>query len=1804
MARRAAALFLLYALFSSTPPASASTPPTLDSTRLTSATGASQAILHVTDIGRYSVSAQSATGASFEIVDRMAGRVASASPSAGVSGSTGRRSRVDVYLEPGEYLLRVTHSPAETVTLEARAFDTTNAAGGTAPVLADGQSDRGDMGDLQLRQYWVTVDPAHPWLRLEAWGRSLQDLAVWKDGSWDTGLRPQSSTRELEAGKPLTVLELNARPEPGTYLVTCAGGARAAWAKESGQQPFWITRGARFLGEMGRMSATIPAQGTTSFLVSGTVGVVEMQVRNAQVYRLLVNGAGEGQGRYAGARQAGIDQKSTSFRCRVSGRTGAESSWVTVEGPPGETVDLTWLTPSDGGVLRPFTESGTYLAGVISSMEGDNSVDATGLIIQANHQRGKDPLETKALQAVELSADKPLRRQVNCLGELSFILQPQRGTYAVVEKDRTAATASYAFQLLDDALLSAGTGPQQVSGGGRVTLTDKLYLVTISPVKAGILDFAIVPTNLVGGARTGGVFAAPAPAPLPDIGWPSASVIQNSSSATYLILPPRRDVTLGLVVRKLPADLSQPLPVRVGPGGTVTIPVTLPRDAMLASTIAGVSAASFSVDGAPWSADGVYTAGTHTLAIRNAAPVSQWHVISAVEPAAPEQAPPPQATGASAVQALPALTEGAPAWRGFDRQQTASWLLTVPSPGSYRLRTRGRLAMGLAVRTPLRGAFAQAAENVDGRNAEVISYLRQGSYLVQATSRGATTGRAGLVLERLPVVAAGAVRDGDVLRATVPQGQVLQADVLVETAGDYALECLGLGRAFPWRLEDAAGWPIGDPVRQGTMAERMNAGTYHYLSLAMREQARRVLWFRAADHAVALDPNARRLPLTLNQPVQKTWNESDGRAPDVFTLSLPAEVQASLSLSAGMRFRLVDSGGTVPYQGIGGKALAVSLHAGDWRLEVTSLLEDNQKRYDVALSTLDLLPGTPQPVSASPQDLPVSVGAAGTVEIWSYGGAELDASLTDESGRLVASGQTIADDWNFRVLAQVAPGRYVLHVSSPLALAAAPAPAPRASRPAPRVQPAQPSGDEEGAAAESGDQESAPGDEDSGTAQPDEGDASDNGAAYADDSESGGDTEEPAAPAPAVVPAQSIGGVSVVRLVVRQEQALPAASGSVDTVVDLGQEIAVVPFTSAGRGVYRLGGASTTAASAAVYRDGRLLAAGPTPLRIPLAESSRYTLRFWTSSSTRASVRIRADLEGSTDASAAGSLDVATTALRIAFPAGTSYQLESDAAGLWYSPGPDQPFQPLEEAAVSSASAGWAVRADGAPIGACRLSLLTLADGRTDAALVGSAEASFQVTVPGRSVALVRTENPGRAVGLSAGAASVPVSAAGFDWNGARTDARGSALGLRDGTFRGRLWDTAAGGDDRRIRVSMRVLPVESESALGKARELTVSGNAAAVLTLAAGQPAVEVSLDRGMVAFGWNNAPAGLVDAATDPVTGTLSPAGGSVVIMNLRSTTGLCTAREAPAIIAPQVSESSGWETGRAAGDLSLEVSAGRSASRLYVFGAAGSALLYSRDDGKIYAGQEAATDLGTVQWFPAQRGRLVLQDASGPVRAWIASPDQVLAAFVARDSRARQAALAPEGGALQPSAQAWALTLDTDAAVLLRADGDGVLAAFNAAGTCVDAAASPGSRSLVTMLPRGTSTIYTRPFADSGSAAGMVSARVLTPRTLDAEGEGPQALVGARDAVLYRFTVAERGRVGCGIRTLGDTVSASLLDARFNALATGRLFLRTLERGTYYLLVQAGEQAQRVAPVVYGLRGNAARIPDDVMSSFQGE
>jgi hypothetical protein len=1700
----------------------------LDAARVTSATGSAETILHIPVVGRYSLTAESPTGASLELVDRMRGTNASAQPESAGTDSSGRMSRIDTFLEPGDYKVRVAHARGETVRLRVQRFESGNTGkeGSAVPLLPNGSTSSGELHDLELFSYWIVVDAGSTPLLVEARGRSLRDMVLWKDGVWDTGVHPMASTLEREPGKPVTVLEMNAQLEPGAYLLSCAGGPRAQWAQESDASPFSITRGASFLGELGRMSVTLPVQETASFIVSGSVSTFEMQARNANSYRLIVSRFSPGRSRYESARQTGITSKSASLRCSVNGATGASTSWVTVQGPAGQTVDLAWLggTESRGGsAQQPFRGSADYLTSILSSMEGDDSIDATGMILQVGNKGGKTTLETLAMQTVTVSPDQPLHRTVNCMGPLSFILQPQkRGTYSVAEKDPNAASALYSFRLLDDQFISSGVQPIQVKGGGRLELLEKLYYVTISPVKAGVLEFAIVPSNLLGRPKTGDVFSSPAPAPRNDIFWPSTTIVQSSALQTYLILGQRSGVAQGLTVRQLPAELEQVIPLRVDPGLTISFSFVTKNDVLLSSTNAAFTPANALIDTIPWRPDRIIPRGVHTCSITNRSSQPQWHVVTGAPPDASINAPLPVVADPETL--FPSLSEGSIAWKSFERLQTVSYLLKVKEPASYRISTAGRLAMGILIRTPLTLSLLAASENVDGRNADLTAYLRPGTYMVQVATHGSSMGRAGVLLQRVPVVQAGSIRDGETLRSSVPGGQPLQTDVVVDQEGDYSLECLGLSRSFPYRLEDEDGWPIGAPIRNGSLSEHLAAGKYHYISLADREKTRRIIALRAVGGPPAPDSGAKRVSLALNQTYRRTWSEQEGRPPDVFTFTLASEIQATFSLSTGMLYRITDAGGAPLSDGVGGKSLPLRLHAGDWRIELTSLQEDNQKQYQISLTTEDLFVGAVRRLSQTPGVLPVTIGAAGTVEIWSYGGNELDAVLADESGRIVAQSETIANDWNFRILSGVQPGRYQLRYTSPL-----------------------------------------------------------------------------------FASAQRLGSESTVRMIAREERAVAAVTGSLSTRVDLAQEIAVVPFTSGEGGVYRVTGQSPTPVSVAIVREGKVLASGMSPLLFPFARDGRYTLRFWRMSEKRAAVTLLAGLERALDAASDGALDVGATALHLVFPAGTSFRVESDGGQLLYATASDHAFTPLGDAAVSTADgSGWVVRPDGAALGACRITSLSLTDAAAVGVMVGDAEGGFLVRVPTRTMALVSTENAGKPVGLSV----APQSAGrqeGFDWRGALVGPRVSLIGLREGVYRGRLWATGSGDRaSRRVIVSTSLFPIVTEAVLGKEdRTFSVPPLSAVSLSLAGGQSAVEVSMERGMAAIAWSNGPAGAVDAPDSPRTGVLDAPGGSIVVVNRTKVPGMCSLRAAAPAASIELTEGTGFES-VVAGDkpLTFVTRSVRAPSHLYLWGAYGRVRFVSQEDGRISEGETVDTGLGSVLAFPAQKGRLEVEATSGPLKAWIAAPDLARSVFAARDSFARQSALSPEGGILQPTQQAWTFALEVDSIVSLRADGDGVMGVFDRSGACVKATAGTGGRSILAMIPRGSYTLLTRPFANTTSVGGLVTLRPLMTVPLATDGEGAPVLIGPHDQVLYRFMVSAAGKVGCGIRAQSETLAATLFDARFTPIDTGRIFIRDLAPGPYYLLVSSNGETQRYAPVVFGLEGDQTQIPDSVLKSYRGE
>jgi hypothetical protein len=1408
-------------------------------------------------------------------------------------------------------------------------------------------------------------------------------------------------------------------------------------------------------------------------------------------------------------------------------------------------------------VLQTGVESTASLFTLLSSADGEESIDTTALRLRRTQTTDGFSFSLEDRQTLAVGPQETLHRRINLLSPLTFLLEVKAaGSYGIFEKTGSAA-AGYIFQLFDDWMADNRTAAHvDAKAGGSIQLQAKIYVVTLTPTAAtpdkpgaGILDFAIVPAGITDSASV--LDAAPA-SPENALFWPRLDPADKADGQSLIAIARRGSVVLGGSTRALPLNLLQPALVKVSPGAVAEVDFGNDAPIRIFSTNPAFSPRTARIDGTPWAAESDIPAGTHRLSVSNTTVAEQWYMIGAVASASLAVFTTPRPAPLESL--FPTFTEGSPIWRDFGSLELASFLLSVKEPASYRIATAGRLAMSVAIRTPLKTSLFSVSQNADGRNAVITSYLRPGSYLVQVRTQGASRGRAGILLQRQDAVNAGTLTEGAVLRTSVPSGALLRADVKISAEEDYRLECLGLGRSFSYRFEDADGWPIGPTTGSGALVTHLAPGTYHYISSADQVATRRLLGLQLAPSAArtVYDPKAKLLAIEPNRTYSKTWVESAGRPEDVYTLPLPARIRLQFRVTDGMLYRVLDSSGAEVFSGTGGELGVADLGPGTLRISVKSEEVDNLKDYKILVETSDLYEGAVRALTNPPLAVPVSIAKAGTVELWSYGTTEAEAFLRDSSGNTVARSEVIRDDWNFRIVAKLQPGRYTLQLIAP------------------------------GAAVPAFVAPSAPG----------------TGTKVTFDRIA---TVNPPGPGTPIIQLSSRAGIN-----------LGASSGSLETSREIASEVLSTAFTPKTAGVFRFDAVSDVPVSASVSRNGRTIATGVCPVFLPLAAGTAYDVQFWHSGTGSRKIVLRIVQDRVTDVTVGAtevSVDARDGVVRVASALAAGFTILPEAPdGILYSPGVNEAFTAVTTESVGTVSGqGWVVRRDGSSVGRLVFSPLVLGKGDARAFRVGAVPQSYAVTVPRKTVAIMRTENAGRYVGISAAPAAA-FKAGLFDWRGTAVTTLTSAVGLREGSFRGLVWDAAVFtgvAPEGRAGVSASLYPVATEKALGLGQRVqaSVAPGTSLSFTLASTRQSVKVSLEAGMAAFVWTaGRPGGFLDARAQALTGELPAVDGSIVVVNQSAREGICVveASVSPAQVA--ITDAAPFEAVLAGPRaMSFSVTADKSA-RLYLWGADAAARFLREDDGRIYTGEASTTDFGQAISFPAGRGVLEVTAAS-PLRIWSAKPAGVAAGFVGRTTPAKTTALGAGGAVLGQAPDAWTFTLAKDGIVSLSAETGGITAVYNKAGALVSAAAGERSRTLLASLRSGAYTVFTRPLK-GGTQSGTIRLQVLAPETLAADGEGPTVLIGPREKKLYRFEVKVEGKVGAGIRTDRDDLVATLLDGGFRRLDSGSIFIRSLAPGVYYLLVESPDSTVRFSPLVYGLAGSRTATPDDVIRTYRQE
>jgi hypothetical protein len=248
---------------------------TLSSSELPAA-GEQKTLLTVDRFGRYSLRVENAQGSSVELVDRMAG-------SLGKAGEAGRESgRLDLFLDRGQYQVRVESAEKGTgkVKVTARSF-LERRAGAPVPRLVETRLVQESLDDLEQVSYWLEIG-ARRGVRLEAAGRNLADLRLWRDGSWLEGVEPQCKQIQPVVGQPLQRCRLAAVLEPGLYLLMAYGGAAQSWAAGADDHPFYLRWGEPKLPDSGRRRYVISPFGEDHFRLPDNVNFFLLELPEAR----------------------------------------------------------------------------------------------------------------------------------------------------------------------------------------------------------------------------------------------------------------------------------------------------------------------------------------------------------------------------------------------------------------------------------------------------------------------------------------------------------------------------------------------------------------------------------------------------------------------------------------------------------------------------------------------------------------------------------------------------------------------------------------------------------------------------------------------------------------------------------------------------------------------------------------------------------------------------------------------------------------------------------------------------------------------------------------------------------------------------------------------------------------------------------------------------------------------------------------------------------------------------------------------------------------------------------------------------------------------------------------------------------------------------------------------------------------------------------------------------------------------------------------------------------------------------------
>ncbi|ARM92533.1 hypothetical protein RHEC894_PE00510 (plasmid) [Rhizobium sp. CIAT894] len=991
----------------------------------------SSTLLTVEAPGHIAIRTQSASGAALQLVDMIAGP-GDRMGAAGVSDG-----RIDALLDKGTYKIRVfgAKGAAGYVQLTAQAYQELEqpdaALTSATPIHAD-------LGDLQQRSYWIDI-PESGRVDIEAVGRSLQDLRLWRNGTDIADLSPKMSIFELKPGLPMTRARLRGTVEPGRYLVTAYGGQKLVWTNSDAAEPFHIRTGTQLSLAGGIAENVIGPFGSIRFEAPADLDTFRLELPQSAPAVLRAGRTSQAETAF---QSAAIDKASREPAATLALSTDSQPSIVEISGYEGQHFQVRGLR---FGTETQFKGSVPNLISLDVAGEGGDEIPATALLVR---QDGDGKATIVASDLPHLGPGQAWRRRFNLRGPTSLLFEmTQAGQIAI----RTAGVALHA----DISPVQVGNAPRADGRNpDRFDLDAGYYLLRLLPDNdaAGIVDLTfgtpglVPPVQPAAPARTNISFGIR--------GAEKATRYEIITNAAPGLLTGPRAVALpaNLEARPLalwqPADASaqrQPLPDEPPPNQPMSdMPAPVPQakgaridgaDALSrpassadlqidvrvpgGGTIAAVDMHNSSVAFA--TSNQRVDAKGRTLTLRFPASAAARSIVVSWQPdaaAAPNSAPPAPASP---------LIAGQSQFLDLAEDAQKSYRLEVAQGGLYRIETLGRLQTSLSLGTSFLPRLGEAADNGDGHNALLQTYLRAGTYQIDVSAQNSSGHLGVAVMPASLPTAATLVADGT-SRGILSGGRGAIVPIEITSAGSYQLDLYSLGEDLTARLEDTEGWPLTAPGPLSTLSQDFTPGHYRLVILPRDVDTRFVARLRPVIDPPQLQGHGPH-PLAFNQTQEFQWREPQSkgatRVPDSWTFDLLADADVSIDLTEGMIGTLFRDDKEQIARFVAAPQFTGKLKAGHYRIDLTSLAHDDRLDYQITLNTTDLQPGEARFVNL-PAELSFNVEKDHVVSLGTFGRSEIKAVLKDGHGAVVERLTGRSDDWNIALSTRLPAGSYTL----------------------------------------------------------------------------------------------------------------------------------------------------------------------------------------------------------------------------------------------------------------------------------------------------------------------------------------------------------------------------------------------------------------------------------------------------------------------------------------------------------------------------------------------------------------------------------------------------------------------------------------------------------------------------------------------------------------------------------------------------------------------------------------------------------